>query len=81
MAGDDDRFNPRGAGPSPDSLRDACDDLIARNAEVLVALEQAGLGMSKVKTRRGKARIELEGALAELSRMIDNVHRYALDDA
>ena len=60
-------------------LKSSAKTLLAKNNAVLAALMKASLKMSKVQTRRGRARLEMDAALEELSGMIENVHRYALD--
>lgn len=77
---DEDRtFNPRDSRPAIEVLKSSAKELLEKNVDVLAALSKAGLKMSKVQTRRRRARREMDAVLADLSRMIDNVHRYALD--
>ena len=71
--------NPTDTRSAVEVLRSSAKALLTKNKAVLAALKKASVKMSKVQTRRGRARLELDAALEELSGMIENVHRYALD--
>jgi hypothetical protein len=71
-------FDPRDSRFSLEALNASANELLEKNKVVLAAIQKAGIKMSKVETRRGKAKIELGVALDELSRMVNIVDRYAV---